>query len=97
MLRLALPCLALSCPDPSWFGPSCQVGVTKFDGFEVEVVDPVADYLACLKEVFDFGMLKAFVSRSDFSMIFDAMNAVTGELQVDRYQQEQFWGRAGKE
>lgn len=53
--------------------------MTKFDGFEVEVVDPVADYLACLKEVFDFAMLKAFVSRSDFSMIFDAMNAVTGE------------------
>lgn len=56
-----------------------QVGVTKFDGFEVEVVDPVSDYLATLKEVFDFGMLKAFVSRPDFSMVFDAMHAVTGE------------------
>jgi phosphoglucomutase len=55
-----------------------KVGVTKFDGFEVEVVDPVSDYLAILKEVFDFGMLKAFVSRPDFSMVFDAMHAVTG-------------------
>jgi phosphoglucomutase len=55
-----------------------QVGVTTFGGFEVEVVDPIADYLATLKEVFDFGMLKAFVTRSDFSMVFDAMNAVTG-------------------
>jgi len=55
-----------------------KVGVTKFDGFEVEVVDPVADYLAVLKEVFDFGMLKAFVSRPDFTMVFDAMHAVTG-------------------
>jgi phosphoglucomutase len=52
--------------------------VTKFGGFEVEVVDPIADYLATLKEVFDFGMLKAFVTRSDFSMVFDAMHAVTG-------------------
>jgi phosphoglucomutase len=55
-----------------------QVGVTTFGGFEVEVVDPIADYLATLKEVFDFGMLKAFVTRSDFSMVFDAMHAVTG-------------------
>jgi phosphoglucomutase len=44
----------------------------------VEVVDPVADYLACLKEVFDFPALKAFVSRPDFSMTFDSMHAVTG-------------------
>ncbi|KAF6254198.1 phosphoglucomutase [Scenedesmus sp. NREL 46B-D3] len=55
-----------------------KVGVTTFGGFEVEVVDPIADYLATLKEVFDFGMLKAFVTRSDFSMVFDAMHAVTG-------------------
>jgi phosphoglucomutase len=55
-----------------------KVGVTTFGGFEVEVVDPIADYLATLKEVFDFGMLKAFVTRPDFSMVFDAMNAVTG-------------------
>jgi phosphoglucomutase len=32
--------------------------VTKFGDFEVEVVDPVADYLATLKEVFDFPALK---------------------------------------
>jgi phosphoglucomutase len=44
----------------------------------VEVIDPIADYLATLKEVFDFDSLKAFVSRPDFSMVFDAMNAVTG-------------------
>lgn len=55
-----------------------KTGVTKFGDFEVEVVDPVDDYLACLKEVFDFALLKAFLSRSDFSMCFDAMHAVTG-------------------
>lgn len=54
--------------------------MTKFDGFEVEVVDPVSDYLAVLKEVFDFPMLKAFVSRPDFTMTFDAMHAVTGRV-----------------
>jgi phosphoglucomutase len=34
------------------------VGITKFGSFEVEVIDPVADYKAALAEVFDFDMLK---------------------------------------
>jgi phosphoglucomutase len=56
-----------------------KVGVTKFgSNFEVEVVDPVADYLATLKEVFDFSLLRTFVTRPDFSMTFDGMHAVTG-------------------
>lgn len=72
----------LSLPPCSLTRPSLaasQDGVHKFGGFEVEVVDPVADYLATLQEVFDFGLLKGFVSRPDFSMVFDAMHAVTGE------------------
>ena len=36
------------------------------------------DYLAVLKEVFDFPAIKALVSRSDFSLVFDALHAVTG-------------------
>mmetsp|Transcript_24198 Transcript_24198/g.43327 ORF Transcript_24198/g.43327 Transcript_24198/m.43327 type:complete len:560 (-) Transcript_24198:398-2077(-) len=55
-----------------------KVGVTKFGDFEVEVVDSVEDYLATLKSVFDFGLLKNFLSRPDFRLIFDAMHAVTG-------------------
>lgn len=55
-----------------------QVGVTSFGDFEVEVIDPVADYLAQLKEVFDFDLLRGFVSRSDFRMVYDALHAITG-------------------
>jgi len=55
-----------------------KVGTTKFGDFEVEVVDPVEDYLAVLKRVFDFAALKQFISRKDFSLVFDAMHAVTG-------------------
>ena len=44
----------------------------------MEVVDSVADYLTLLKEVFDFPALRAYVTRPDFSMVFDAMHAVTG-------------------
>jgi phosphoglucomutase len=45
---------------------------------QVEVVDPVADYLATLQEVFDFPLLREFIARPDFSLVFDAMHAVTG-------------------
>lgn len=62
---------------PSLFVPT-QVGVTSFGDFEVEVIDPVADYLAQLKEVFDFNLLRSFVSRSDFRMVYDALHAITG-------------------
>ncbi|KAK9840335.1 hypothetical protein WJX74_007855 [Apatococcus lobatus] len=55
-----------------------DIGSKSFGGFEVEVVDPVADYLATLKEVYDFGLLKQFIARKDFNFLFDAMNAVTG-------------------
>jgi phosphoglucomutase len=53
-------------------------GTHKFGEFEVEVIDSVSDYLATLKEVFDFPALKKFVARKDFKLVFDAMNAVTG-------------------
>ena len=64
-----------------------KVGETVFDlvgedgtrtKFAVEVVDPVADYLETLQEVFDFGAIRALIARPDFSMVFDAMHAVTG-------------------
>jgi len=54
------------------------VGETSFGDFTVEVVDATDDYVTLLQEVFDFPALKAFISRPDFSMKFDAMHAVTG-------------------
>ena len=56
-----------------------KLGVVTFaGGFEVEVVDPVADYLATLASVFDFPAISSFMARPDFRMTFDAMHAVTG-------------------
>ena len=55
-----------------------KVGVTKFGDFEVEVIDPVADYLELAEQVFDFDLIKSLVTRSDFKMKFDAMHAITG-------------------
>ena len=45
---------------------------------QVEVIDCVEDYLALLQEVFDFEMLRNFIARPDFSLVFDALHAVTG-------------------
>lgn len=55
-----------------------KTGVTSFGSFEVEVVDYTTDYFATLEEVFDFNAIKAFVTRPDFKMLFDALHAVTG-------------------
>lgn len=53
-------------------------GVSTHGDFEVEVVSVTDDYFATLREVFDFDLLKSFLSRKDFSFKFDAMHAVTG-------------------
>ncbi|KAJ8552739.1 hypothetical protein K7X08_020132 [Anisodus acutangulus] len=55
-----------------------QLGVTKYGGFSVEVVDPVHDYLELMENVFDFSLIRSLVSRPDFRFVFDAMHAVTG-------------------
>lgn len=43
----------------------------------VEVIDPVADYLALMRELFDFEAIKALFAGG-FTLAFDAMHAVTG-------------------
>eukprot|EP00983_Pelagomonas_calceolata_P110147 1159637-Pelagomonas_calceolata.AAC.1 len=73
----APPCACLGLPVAS-LCLALQIGSSKFGDFELEVIDPVEDYMAQLKEVFDFEALKKFVARKDFKMIFDAMHAVTG-------------------
>ncbi|KAH9301626.1 hypothetical protein KI387_013209, partial [Taxus chinensis] len=55
-----------------------RLGVTKFGSFTVEVVDPVADYMELLENVFDFELIKTLITRPDFRFKFDAMHAVTG-------------------
>ncbi|GFP84755.1 phosphoglucomutase chloroplastic [Phtheirospermum japonicum] len=55
-----------------------RLGQVDYGTFCVEVVDPVADYLELMENVFDFSLIKRLLSRSDFRFIFDAMHAVTG-------------------
>ncbi|MCL4167467.1 UNVERIFIED_CONTAM: hypothetical protein GTU68_010753, partial [Idotea baltica] len=44
---------------------------------EIEIVDPVSDYSALMKNLFDFDKIRALFA-SGFTMQFDAMHAVTG-------------------
>ncbi|CAB1105895.1 unnamed protein product [Ectocarpus sp. CCAP 1310/34] len=54
------------------------VGKTKVAGMDVEVIDPVEEYVALLKTVFDFPSLRALLARPDFNFVFDGMHGVAG-------------------
>lgn len=53
------------------------LGPQRLGDTQVEVVDPVADYHALMRELFDFAAIRALF-QSGFTVRFDAMNAVTG-------------------
>ena len=52
-------------------------GTVRLGGMEVEVIDPVADYADLMEELFDFDAIRRLFA-SGFTMVFDAMHAVTG-------------------
>jgi phosphoglucomutase len=52
-------------------------GLQQVGALQVEVIDPVADYLALMRKLFDFPALQRLFA-SGFRLAFDAMHAVTG-------------------
>ena len=50
---------------------------TAPSGMVVETIDPVADYADLMEQLFDFDAIRGLFG-SGFTMVFDAMNAVTG-------------------
>jgi phosphoglucomutase len=53
------------------------LGSTEVEGAVVDIVDPVTEYSALMKSLFDFDAIRALFA-SGFRMRFDAMHAVTG-------------------
>ena len=53
------------------------LGATTIEGATVDIVDPVIEYSALMKTLFDFEAIRALFA-SGFRMRFDAMHAVTG-------------------
>lgn len=54
-----------------------RLGTQKLGDMEIEVIDPVKDYVDMMQSIFDFEAIKKLFSQG-FTMRFDAMNAVTG-------------------
>tara|TARA_Y100000589_G_scaffold13201_1_gene10718 strand:- start:19674 stop:21311 length:1638 start_codon:yes stop_codon:yes gene_type:complete len=52
-------------------------GSHQINWTSVDIVDGVEDYVSLMEKIFDFDQIGDFLKK-DFSMIFDAMNAVTG-------------------
>ena len=54
------------------------IGEQMVGNMSVEVIDPVSDYADMMESIFDFKMMRDLLSSGEFSMCFDAMNAITG-------------------
>ncbi|KAF9325933.1 Phosphoglucomutase-2 [Podila minutissima] len=55
------------------------IGIQRVGDLEVEIVDSVADYVVMLKSIFDFDLIRSFLSKNpEFTVLFDGMHGVTG-------------------
>jgi len=57
-----------------------KIGEFSYGPSEVSIIDSVADYTILLESIFDFPLIKKFLDehRSDFQVLFDGLNGVTG-------------------
>lgn len=55
-----------------------SIGEYQVNSMQVEVVDSVADYADYMEHLFDFDLIKSLFESDIFSMVFDAMHAITG-------------------
>lgn len=54
-----------------------NLGTQKLGDMEIEVIEPVQEYVEMMESIFDFPAIKKLFANG-FTMAFDAMNAVTG-------------------
>ena len=54
-----------------------RLGTIKVEGTEIEIINPVTQYLSLMKTLFDFDAIRALFA-SGFRMRYDALHAVTG-------------------
>jgi len=66
--------LTLDAPDVEL----ARLGSSTLGGMRVEVIDPVADHVQLLSQLFDFDAIGKLLASPGFRMRFDAMHAVTG-------------------
>jgi phosphoglucomutase len=62
-----------------------KLGTTEYCGMQIEVIDPLKDYVEMMQNIFDFDAIKQMFAKG-FTMRFDAMNAVTGPYAIEIFE-----------
>ncbi|WP_310620920.1 alpha-D-glucose phosphate-specific phosphoglucomutase [Flexibacterium corallicola] len=62
-----------------------QLGTVQLGNMSVEIIDPVQDYADLMESLFDFDAIRKLFA-SGFTMVFDAMNAVTGPYATEIFE-----------
>ncbi|KAF9644844.1 phosphoglucomutase [Thelephora ganbajun] len=56
-----------------------KVGETTYGPLKIEIIDAVTDYVQLLKSIFDFDLIKNFLTHTEgFGVLFDGLHGVTG-------------------
>lgn len=57
-----------------------KLGDTTYGSLKVSIIDCVKDYVELLETIFDFKLIKTFLTshKSDFKVLFDGLHGVTG-------------------
>ena len=62
-----------------------KLGVQLYHNTEIEIIDPIKDYVELMQQIFDFKQIKTLFTNG-FTMRFDAMNAITGPYAVEIFE-----------
>lgn len=63
-----------------------NLGTQKLGDMEIEVIDPIGIYTEMMENIFDFAAIKKLFAGG-FTMVFDAMNAVTGPYAIKIFEE----------
>ncbi len=63
-----------------------NLGMQKLGDMEIEVIDPIGVYTEMMENIFDFAAIKKLFAGG-FTMVFDAMNAVTGPYAIKIFEE----------
>ena len=63
-----------------------NIGSQMLGDMQIEIVDPIKDYLLMMENIFDFDAIKKLFA-SGFDFVFDAMNAVTGPYGIKIFEE----------
>jgi len=62
------------------------LGEFQLGDMQISVIDPVADYVDLMKQIFDFDRIHQLFNSGMFRMSFDAMHAITGPYAVEIFE-----------